>query len=341
MNMITINEVLKQKKEVISEVTMSNGFIEIKALTLGATITSFRLVNHGENIVCSYQDKEQYLNNSYYLGSTIGPLAGRTKNGQFEMDGKVYQLDINDKTNHLHGGKTGLHTVNMDVYYEDDDRFPSLVFAKEVDHTAGGYPSKIKYIVTYKLAGYTLIVNHKAFPQSKTPINMTTHMYFNLGNSDTILDHLLAVDAYEVVKLDDTNCPSNEKINTVNTAFDFRVPNTIRKIVKRNYPQFELTRLIDHPFILTDKHSITLFEPTNKQSLNIKSTGEVAVIYTANFFDEGFVNEKGRKAKNYSAIAIEPSNVPNGVNLDFKAEKFYTKEEPFDMTSHYTLSTKK
>lgn len=39
--MITINEVLKQKKEVISEVTMSNGFIEIKALTLGATITSF------------------------------------------------------------------------------------------------------------------------------------------------------------------------------------------------------------------------------------------------------------------------------------------------------------
>lgn len=339
--MITINELFKRKKEVISEITMSNGLIEIKALSLGATITSFRLMDKGENIVCSYQDKEHYLNNSYYLGSTVGPLAGRTRNGQFEMDGTVYQLDINDKTNHLHGGMTGLHTVNMDMFYEDDDRFPSLVFTKEVDHSAGGYPSKIKYIVTYKLAGYTLMMNHKAFPQTKSPINMTNHMYFNLGNSETILDHLMSVDAYEVVKLDETYCPSAEKINTVNTAFDFRVPNMIRKVVKKQHPQFELTRLIDHPFILTDKHSITLFEPTNKQSLNIKTTGEAVVIYTANFFDEGFVNERGQKAKNFSAIAIEPSNVPNGVNLDFKAPKFYTNEEPFDLTSHYTLSKTK
>ncbi len=339
--MITINELFKRKKEVISEITMSNGLIEIKALSLGATITSFRLMDKGENIVCSYQDKQHYLNNSYYLGSTVGPLAGRTRNGQFEMDGTVYQLDINDKTNHLHGGMTGLHTVNMDMFYEDDDRFPSLVFTKEVDHSAGGYPSKIKYIVTYKLVGYTLMMNHKAFPQTKSPINMTNHMYFNLGNSETILDHLMSVDAYEVVKLDETYCPSAEKINTVNTAFDFRVPNMIRKVVKKQHPQFELTRLIDHPFILTDKHSITLFEPTNKQSLNIKTTGEAVVIYTANFFDEGFVNERGQKAKNFSAIAIEPSNVPNGVNLDFKAPKFYTNEEPFDLTSHYTLSKTK
>lgn len=339
--MITINELFKRKKEVISEITMSNGLIEIKALSLGATITSFRLMDKGENIVCSYQDKEHYLNNPYYLGSTVGPLAGRTRNGQFEMDGTVYQLDINDKTNHLHGGMTGLHTVNMDMFYEDDNRFPSLVFTKEVDHSAGGYPSKIKYIVTYKLAGYTLMMNHKAFPQTKSPINMTNHMYFNLGNSETILDHLMSVDAYEVVKLDETYCPSAEKINTVNTAFDFRVPNMIRKVVKKQHPQFELTRLIDHPFILTDKHSITLFEPTNKQSLNIKTTGEAVVIYTANFFDEGFVNERGQKAKNFSAIAIEPSNVPNGVNLDFKAPKFYTNEEPFDLTSHYTLSKTK
>ena len=339
--MITINELFKRKKEVISEITMSNGLIEIKALSLGATITSFRLMDKGENIVCSYQDKEHYLNNSYYLGSTVGPLAGRTRNGQFEMDGTVYQLDTNDKTNHLHGGMTGLHTVNMDMFYEDDDRFPSLVFTKEVDHSAGGYPSKIKYIVTYKLVGYTLMMNHKAFPQTKSPINMTNHMYFNLGNSETILDHLMSVDAYEVVKLDETYCPSAEKINTVNTAFDFRVPNMIRKVVKKQHPQFELTRLIDHPFILTDKHSITLFEPTNKQSLNIKTTGEAVVIYTANFFDEGFVNERGQKAKNFSAIAIEPSNVPNGVNLDFKAPKFYTNEEPFDLTSHYTLSKTK
>lgn len=339
--MIIINEVLKRKKEVISEITMSNGLIEIKAMSLGATITSFRLLDKKENILCSYQDKEQYLDNGYYLGSTIGPLAGRTKNGQFEMDGKIYQLDTNDKTNHLHGGKTGIHAVNMDVFYEDDERFPSLVFTKEVDHTAGGYPSKIKYIVTYKLAGYTLIINHKAFPQSKTPINMTNHMYFNLGNTESVLDHLLSVDAYEVVKLDETNCPSAERINTVNTAFDFRVPNTIRKVVKKHHPQFELTRLIDHPFILTDKHAITLFDPSSKQSLNIKTTGEAVVIYTANFFDEGFVNERGHVAKNYSAIAIEPSNVPNGVNLDFNAPKFYTKEEPFDLTSHYTLSTSK
>ena len=161
--MIEITEITKKDNEAIKEITMSNGVIEIKVLNLGATITSFKLVDDDHNIVVSYANKEEFVNNSkYYLGATIGPLAGRVKDGTFTMDGTQYHLELNDKKNHLHGGKNGLHTHVMDFSCEDDESTPSVEFVKEVDHTKDGYPDAIKYVVTYTLDGNKLRINHNS-----------------------------------------------------------------------------------------------------------------------------------------------------------------------------------
>ena len=112
-----------------------------------------------------YEDKALYKDNPFYLGSHVGPVAGRIKDGQFEMDGETIQLEVNDNGNHLHGGSTRLDQIFFDALYEDDDRFPALVFIQTVDYddTDSGYKGQVKYIITMKLVANTLMITTRHF----------------------------------------------------------------------------------------------------------------------------------------------------------------------------------
>ncbi len=44
------------------------------------------------------------MDDKYYFGCTVGRVTNRIKNGRFELDGIVYQLEKNDNgKHHLHG----------------------------------------------------------------------------------------------------------------------------------------------------------------------------------------------------------------------------------------------
>lgn len=333
--MITTKKLWTKNKQDCIEYTMSNGLIEVKALNYGGVITSFKLMDKDINIVTAYNDKSLYKDNPVYLGSHVGPLAGRTKAGQYQMDSETIQLEVNNKGNHLHGGSHRLDQIFFEVFYEDDERFPSLVFIQEVDYdqTSTGYRGKVSYIITLKLVANTLILNHKAFPDYKMPINMVNHMYFNLGQHDTVLNHLLEIDSSNILELDENMCPTSKLIPVVNTAFDFRTAHIIGDRIKKGHPQFEITRNIDHFFVLEGKKTVTLFDSKSRQALNITTTGDGAVIYLANYFDETFENETGNKAKNHSAIAVEPCHFPLNIGQD----RFYEKANPFELTTTYVL----
>lgn len=333
--MITVKKVFKHKKQQVYEIEMANEAISIKVLTLGATLTHFSQLNKPNTLV-SYKDVKSYTQNEVYLGSTIGPLAGRTKGGRFEMDDQQYQLDLNEPLHHLHGGENGLDKQVFDYVYEDDDRFPSLVFSGMTDYTSQGYPGQITSYITYRLVRNTLIINLKAIPSTKMPLNLTTHAYFNLSHEATVVNHLLKIDSNQVLKLDDTLANTAERISVQNTAFDFRSAYTIGQRIKRSHEQFELTRSLDHCYLLRDSHSIVLFDPVSKQSLAINTTAPAVVIYLANYFDERFESEYHSPAQNQSGIAIEPSDVPNGINLSLA--DFYSPTKPFDQTTWYTLN---
>jgi|LSQX01.2.fsa_nt_gb aldose 1-epimerase len=333
--MITTKKLWTKDKQDCIEYTMSNQLIEVKALNYGGVITSFKLFNSDKNVVVAYDDKSLYKENPFYLGSHIGPVAGRVKNGQFEMDGETVQLEVNDNENHLHGGSTRLDHLFFETLYEDDDRFPALVFIRTVDYdeTDSGYKGQVKYIITMKLVANTLMINHKAFPTHKMPINMVNHMYFNLQQSNSVLDHVMEVGANNILELDENMAYTSETISVVNTAFDFRTANIIGSRIKKGHPQFDITRNIDHFFVLEEKKTVTLFDPESQQAINITTTGDGVVLYLANYFDEQFINESKVPAKNQSAIAIEPCHFPLNIGKD----QFYDATTPFDMTTTYVL----
>lgn len=324
----------KNKQDCI-EYTMSNQLIEVKALNYGGVITSFKLLDKDINVVVAYDDKADYKKNEFYLGSHLGPVAGRICGGKYTMDDQEYQLETNNNGNHLHGGSTRLDQLFFEVFYEDDDRFPSIVFINTVDYdqTDSGYHGQVKYIITLKLVANTLILNHKAYPTQKMPINMVNHMYFNLSQEETILDHILEIDSSNILELDENMCPSPRLIPVVNTAFDFRTAHNIGQRIRKGHPQFEITRNVDHYFVLEDKKTVTLFDTKTRQALNITTTGDCAVIYLSNYFDEQFKNETGRLARNHSAIAVEPCYFPYNIGKD----QFYDPFNPFELTTTYVL----
>ena len=58
---------------------------------------------------------DPYLAQPQYFGATVGRVANRIAKGRFTLDGKTYQLPINNGANALHGGTKGFDKVVWDV----------------------------------------------------------------------------------------------------------------------------------------------------------------------------------------------------------------------------------
>lgn len=88
--------------------------MEVTSLNYGAIITRILVPDKNgtiENIVLEFDSLDEYKQHSSNFGAVIGRCAGRIKNAQFELDGRIYQLSSNDNGNHLHGGLHGLDKV--------------------------------------------------------------------------------------------------------------------------------------------------------------------------------------------------------------------------------------
>jgi aldose 1-epimerase len=105
--------------------------LAIKAMTYGAIITEFHVPDaQGEfaDIVQGFDTLDEYVAASPYFGATIGRLANRIKNAQFELDGKKYKLAANDGPNHLHGGKKGWDKVVWSAEAKESSDGPQIIY---------------------------------------------------------------------------------------------------------------------------------------------------------------------------------------------------------------------
>ena len=58
------------------------------------------------DVVLGFDSVEGYLNDGNCFGATVGPIANRTANAKFEINGVTYQMDVNDNANNLHTSHT-------------------------------------------------------------------------------------------------------------------------------------------------------------------------------------------------------------------------------------------
>ncbi len=312
----------------IDSITMSNNHgMSVKLLTYGCTMMELNVPDQSgfsENVLMKYDHQEDYIENPYYLNSTIGINAGRLDKGQIEVDGILYTSDINEGVSNLHGGKEGFHKKVWQFVGETvGTDWCSVILKLEHQHLSDGFPGNFTVEAEFKLKDEnSLTVKYTTRSDRDCHINLTNHYYFNLaGNERNQIDeHLLFVNARYYKEIDENGLPIEPKIQVRNSAFDFEQLAPIENA----YRSKQLG--IDHPFSLEDavdetKPNIIYRDPVSKRSLSIVSNQPCVVIYTNNVTH-----------KNHLGICFETQQFPNTLNL-IEADIEYVHETHYHFLS--------
>ncbi len=211
----------------ISQYTLENdrGMV-VKIINFGGIITDILVpgkdgANH--NVVLGFDNLESYLNTHPYFGAIVGRFANRIANGRFELDGKVYNLAVNNGSNHLHGGIEGFDKKFWSAKKESTGSEVILRLNYLSPHMEEGYPGNLSVEIDYALNNNNeLILRYKAETDQDTIINLTNHTYFNLNgiNSD-VLKHKLIMDCDNYTPSDNNQIPTGEIRPVDGTPFDF------------------------------------------------------------------------------------------------------------------------
>ena len=142
----------EKNKVTTSRLQAENG-IRVSLLDYGATLQSIEVPTDkgAVNVLLGYPDAADYLNDPFHMGSTVGRYAGRIDSGRFELKGKTYQLDRNDKDNghSLHGGAGGFHQRFWEV--DEDPNSNAVAYHLESPDGDQGFPGKMKVVTRYSV----------------------------------------------------------------------------------------------------------------------------------------------------------------------------------------------
>ena len=198
--------------------TLENEKFKVQLSDYGATLVAWIDKESGKDIVQGYPTAEQYQEEDTFLGASVGRTANRIGKGKFSLNGKEYTLFINNNGNCNHGGKEGFDKKMYAVSSTED----SITFSRVSPDGEEGYPGNLDYAITYRLSNQGLHIETTATTDQDTLFAYTNHAYFNLSESDSILDHTLVIPTDYYALLDET-CLTKPEFHAVeNTAFDFR-----------------------------------------------------------------------------------------------------------------------
>ena len=158
--------------------------MEVSIINFGATVTSIVVPDKSgktDDVVLGYDSLQGFVNDNSYLGVIVGRYGNRIGKGKFSIDGKNYQVTVNDGANHLHGGTMGFHKVLWDAKQIESESAPAVQLTYVSKEGEDGYPGTVTIKVTYTLTpDNELKIDYEGATDKPTILNPTNHAYFNL-----------------------------------------------------------------------------------------------------------------------------------------------------------------
>ena len=260
----------------IVEYALSNtSGMTVTVINYGAAITRISVPDKQGNmgdVVLGFDSPEGYLQSlNPYMGCIAGRYANRIARGKFTIDGCEYQLPVNDHGQTLHGGDKGFDKVIWHTAIHKEGSLLRLSYLSKDGEE--GFPGNLLAEVTYQvLEDNSLKIDYIAGTDKATPVNLTSHCYFNLsaGKDASILDHDLQINADRFTEVDDLLIPTGNLPDVSNSAMDLR---TLKKTgkdiaaVKNGY---------DHNWVINKNHQEMVLAAT----LQHQSSGRQMEVYT-------------------------------------------------------------
>lgn len=298
-----------------SEVILSN---------LGAGIVSVVVPDREgrlADVVLGYRDPADYDTDGPCMGKVPGRYANRIAAGRFSLDGKSYELAVNNGPNHLHGGPGAQCFANR---IWEAEALPSGVrFTLDSPDGDAGYPGALHVEARYTWSDdrrLTLLL--RATSEAETIVNLTNHAYFNLKGEEAgdVTGHRLKLYASRYLPTDETLIPTGELAPVAGTPMDFTQPKAIGAELKAVFPALNYGKGYDNCFVVDDwqegmvRPVAELSEETSGRRLVVLTDAPGIQVYTGNWLSGCPVSKSGREYRDYDGVALECQAFPDSPN---------------------------
>ncbi|MFV8334999.1 aldose epimerase family protein [Flavobacterium sp. RSP29] len=282
-----------------------------------------------------------------YFGATIGRVGNRIAKGKFTLEGKEYNVPLNNGENALHGGKKGFQGVVWNAEKTDDH---TLVFTYTSPDMEQGFPGKLKVKVTYSItADKTLKMEYEATTDKTTVVNLTNHAFFNLNGegSGSILDHELQLFANKYTPVNAGLIPTGKLEDVAQTPFDFLEKHTIGERIEMTDDQLKFGNGYDHNYVLNGtlkngiNHAATITGDQSGISMDIYTAEPGIQFYSGNFMQGKNTFKSGAKDDFRTAFALETQHFPDAPNQPSFPSITLKPGKKYQTVSYYQFSIRK
>jgi aldose 1-epimerase len=342
---------LSDGREVHQYVLTNKAGAVAKIIDYGATVTSLSVPDRNGKIgdvVLGYDSPQQYAEGTFYFGAIVGRYGNRIGKGKFPLDGKEYQLTINDGENHLHGGKIGFNKVLWQQIAGSDAGEPSLQLQYISKDGEEGYPGTVTLKVRYTLTEKNeLRIDYEGTTDKPTVLNPTQHSYFNLtGSPDRpILSHQLMIESDGITPVDKGLIPTGQIAAVENTPFDFRSLTEIGSRINDSNEQMILGHGYDHNWVLRNfsgkvRKAAELYDPSSGRVLTLLTDQPGLQFYTGNFLDGTAKGKNGIAYKQRTGLCLETQAFPDTPNKPQFPSITLRPGQTYRQTTIYQFSTR-
>jgi aldose 1-epimerase len=318
--------------------------------TYGGTLVSLMVPDKDGkmgDVVLGFDNVDGYAGPAFrkanpYIGALIGRYGNRIAKGKFTIDGKTFQVGVNNGPNSLHGGKVGFDQKIWEATPSTSNEGQTLTLKYLSKDGEEGYPGNLQVTVVYTLTdNNALKIDYTATTDKATPVNLTNHAYFNLshGVSKDILAHEVTLPADRYTVVDASLIPTGELKAVKGTPFDFLTPHAIGERIA------QVPGGYDHNWVLNgsgaNHAAATVYDPASGRTMEVTTDEPGIQFYTGNFLDGSLKGKGGTVYGLHSGFCLETQHFPDSPNQSKFPSTILKPGETYHTTSTYTFGVRK
>jgi aldose 1-epimerase len=301
--------------EDVLQITLTGpGGLEMRVITWGAVIRDLVVPSAGgqQRVVLGLNSVEDYIAHSPYFGAIVGRYANRIGQARFTLNGETFKLDANEGRNQLHGGTMGFGTRLWSLLGHTDSSVTLELVSEDGDM---GYPGRLTATCTYTLLPpSTVKIELEATCDRPTPVNLTTHSYYNLDGSPDISSHHLLIAGEYITPTRSDLIPTGEIECVTDTDYDFTAMRPIgaAQLMQRRI-LYDINYVLHGPYGELH-HGATLKSLKSGVSMELWTTEPGLQFYDGHLLDIPVPGLGGAHYGRHGGLCLEPQRFPDGPN---------------------------